>query len=111
MGRLTPFLDVHIHTEDLTDRKQLMMNQSDAFVVLPGGIGTLDDLFTVCSSATLGYHRKPIILYDVAGFWSPLIELLNHIEREKMTRGHWGQFIRVAHNIEEAADGLASATS
>ena len=103
MGRLTPFLDVHIPCEDLTDRKQLMMDQSDAFVVLPGGIGTLDELFTVCAAATLGYHRKPIVVYDIAGCWSALTALLDDLERQGMMRRPWRELIRVVAHLDELA--------
>ena len=101
MGRLTPFLDVHVPCEDLTDRKQLMMDMSDAFIVMPGGIGTLDELFTVCAAATLGYHHKPIVLYDIGGFWAPLTALLDHLATEGMMRAPWRQLIRVARDIDE----------
>ena len=101
MGRLTPFLDVHIPTEDLTDRKQIMMDMSDVFVILPGGIGTLDELFTVAASTTIGYHHKPIILFNIAGFWNPLIALHDELEHKNMIRGHWRNIIQVAANIDE----------
>jgi len=101
MGRLTPFLDVHIPTEDLTDRKQLMMDMSDAFVVLPGGIGTLDELFTVCSNITLDYHHKPIVLYNINGCWLKLIALLDDLARQGMMRRPWREFIHVASTLEE----------
>ncbi|MBP3251946.1 MAG: TIGR00730 family Rossman fold protein [Prevotella sp.] len=104
MGRLTPFLDVHIPCEDLTDRKQLMMDMSEAFIVLPGGIGTLDELFTVCSCATLGYHAKPVIVYDMDGFWAPLASLLDHLEHEGMMRSPWRSLISVVTTLEEIAD-------
>ncbi|MBQ9644802.1 MAG: TIGR00730 family Rossman fold protein [Prevotella sp.] len=104
MGRLTPFLDVHIPCEDLTDRKQLMMDMSDAFIVLPGGIGTLDELFTVGSCATLAYHAKTIIVYDIDGFWAPLASLLDHLEHERMMRRPWRSFIHVATTLDEIAD-------
>jgi len=101
MGRLTPFLDVHIPTEDLTDRKQLMMDRSDAFIVLPGGIGTLDELFTVCSCITLGYHTKPIVLYNIAGCWDSLVALLDDLACQGMMRRPWREIIRVAANLDE----------
>ena len=103
MGRLTPFLDVHVPTEDLTDRKQLMMDMSDAFVVLPGGIGTLDELFTVCSCVTLGYHSKPIVLYNIEGCWDKLIALLDNLTRQRMMRRPWREFIHVVTSVEEIA--------
>lgn len=103
MGRLTPFLDVHIPTEDLTDRKSLMMAQSDAFIVLPGGIGTLDELFTVASMATLGYHQKPIIVYNMKGFWDSLIAMLDDLQSRGFTRKPWQTYIKVANSLDELA--------
>jgi len=103
MGRLTPFLDVHIPTEDLTDRKALMMVHGDAFIVLPGGIGTLDELFTVASSATLGYHHKPIILYNMKGFWDSLIACLDDLHSKGVTRKDWHSYISVANSLDEVA--------
>ena len=101
MGRLSPYLDVHIPTEDLTDRKQLMQDQSDAFIVLPGGIGTLDELFTVVAAATLGYHQKPLIIYNMKGFWDSLIALLDDLTSRGAIRGTWQQYIQVATSLEE----------
>jgi uncharacterized protein (TIGR00730 family) len=101
MGRLTPFLDEHIPTQDLTDRKQIMMDISDAFIILPGGIGTLDELFTVCSNVTLGYHHKPIIVYNMKGFWSSLVALLDSLERQGMMRCPWREIIHFADSLED----------
>ncbi len=106
MGRLTPFLDVHVPCEDLTDRKQLMMDMSDAFIILPGGIGTLDELFTVCAAATLGYHHKPVIVYDIDGFWQPLACLFDHLEQQGMMRRPWRSLVFRAANLDEIAGFL-----
>lgn len=103
MGKLSPYLDVHIPTEDLTDRKQLMEVQSDAFIVLPGGIGTLDELFTVVAAATLGYHDKPVVLYNMKGFWDSLIALLDDLESRGMMRRPWHTYIKVAQSIADCA--------
>ena len=103
MGRLSPDLDVHIPTENLTDRKDLMMSQSDAFIVLPGGIGTLDELFTVTSAATLGYHAKPIVLYNMKGFWDSLIACLDDLHSKGVTRKDWHNYIKIAATLEEVA--------
>ena len=107
MGRLTPFLDVHVPCEDLTDRKQLMMDMSDAFIVMPGGIGTLDELFTVSAAATLGYHRKPVILYNVGGCWDALIALLDDLARQGMMRRPWRELIHVADSLDDVARRLS----
>ena len=107
MGKASPYMDVHIPTEDLTDRKQLMMDQSDAFIVLPGGIGTLDELFTVASAATLDYHRKPIIVYNVGGFWDSLVLMLDDLHRRGVTRREWRSYITVVSSLEELQQQLS----
>ena len=107
MGRLSPYLDVHIPTEDLTDRKQLMADHSDAFIVLPGGIGTLDELFTVASAATLGYHHKPIILYNMKGFWNSLIACLDDLHQRGVTRKQWRTYIQVADTFDDVVSLLS----
>src|SRR5215212_4116999 len=61
------------------DRKRLMAERADAFAVLPGGTGTLDETFEILTWRQLGLHDKPIFLVDVAGYWRPLIDLLEHI--------------------------------
>ncbi|URD37852.1 TIGR00730 family Rossman fold protein [Methylobacterium tardum] len=67
---------------DMHTRKRLMFERSDAFVTLPGGIGTLEELAEQLTWAQLGRHRKPVVLVSVAGFWSPLLALFEHM------RGH-----------------------
>ena len=106
MGRLSPWLDVHIPCEDLTDRKQLMLDMSDAFIVLPGGIGTLDELFTVVSAGTLDYHHKPVILYNMKGFWDSLIACLDDLHSRGVTRKQWRSYIKVATSLDDIASFL-----
>ena len=100
-GKVSDYLDVHIPCADLTDRKQLLMLQSDTFVALPGGIGTLDEVFTVVASATIGYHAKRVILYNINGFWDSLIAMLNDLASKGMVRGEWQKHILVANTFDE----------
>ena len=100
-GRVSDYVDVEIPCDNLTDRKQLMMDQSDVFIALPGGIGTLDEIFTVASSATIGYHQKKVILYNMKGFWDRLIDLLDDLQSKGMIRGNWQDYIKIADSIEE----------
>lgn len=74
-GGLTELHEV----ESMHDRKALMASHADAFVALPGGIGTLEEIFEVWTWRTLGLHDKPVALYDVHGFWSPLVAALDGI--------------------------------
>jgi uncharacterized protein (TIGR00730 family) len=74
-----PALSETIVVESMHERKLQMFERSDAFVVLPGGIGTLEELFEVLSWRTLGLHNKPIVIVDQGGFWGPLAALLRSI--------------------------------
>lgn len=107
MGRLSPYLDMHIPTENLTDRKDLMMQESDAFIVLPGGIGTLDELFTVAASATLKYHQKPLILWNMKGFWNSLIACMDDLQERGVIRGCWQDYIFVAKTLSDIEQKLS----
>ncbi len=68
-----------IVTENMFDRKDLMIARSDAFAILPGGLGTLDELFEVLTLRQLGYHQKPIVLINIDGFWDPLNALIDRV--------------------------------
>jgi uncharacterized protein (TIGR00730 family) len=68
--------DELITTSDMATRKSLMMEKADAFLILPGGLGTLDELFEVWTTATLGLHDKPVVLLDVDGFYAGLLDWL-----------------------------------
>jgi len=68
-----------IVTKDMHERKMLMFERADAFVALPGGIGTLEELIEQLTWAQLGQHRKPIVIANIAGFWDPLLTLLGHM--------------------------------
>jgi uncharacterized protein (TIGR00730 family) len=68
-----------IVTADLHERKRLMFERADAFVALPGGIGTLEELVEQLTWAQLGRHRKPILIANIEGFWSPLLETIDHM--------------------------------
>ena len=100
-GRISDYVEIEIPCDNLSDRKQLMMDQSDVFIALPGGIGTLDEVFTVVASATIGYHQKTVILYNMKGFWNPLIALLDDLKAKGMIRGDWREYIKTADSIEE----------
>lgn len=100
-GRESRCMDVHIPCDNLTDRKELMMAQSDAFIAMPGGIGTLDEIFTVAASATIGYHSKPMIVYDIKGFWSGLEKMMDGLQHSGVIRGDWRERITMVDSLDE----------
>jgi uncharacterized protein (TIGR00730 family) len=95
--------NIEIPCDNLSDRKDLMLAQSDIFVALPGGIGTLDEIFTIAAAHTIGYHHKMVILYNMKGFWNSTIALLDDMAEKSMIRGDWRDVIEVADNLEELA--------
>lgn len=106
-GRISQYVDVEIPCDNLSDRKQLMLDQSDVFIALPGGIGTLDEVFTVAASATIGYHQKRVILYNMKGFWDSLVRLLDDLQQRGVIRNRWQDQILVASSLEEVKELIA----
>ena len=105
-GHTSKFVDVAIPCENLAERKQLMIDRSDAVVALPGGIGTLDEVFTVAASATLDYHHKRVVMYDMKGFWKPLESLLSRLQQQGLMRGDYHRQITFATNLEQLTELL-----
>lgn len=107
-GRASQYVDVEIPCDNLSDRKDLMLAQSDICLALPGGVGTLDEIFTIVASRSIGYHHKKVILYDMKGFWQPLLALLDHLQQTGFIRGDYHDGIGVARNLDEVARLLSS---
>ena len=100
-GRISEYVDVELLCDNLSDRKQLMLDQSDVFIALPGGIGTIDEVFTIAASATIGYHQKRVILYNMKSFWDALIQMMDDLQARGVIRGNWREYISVASTLEE----------
>jgi uncharacterized protein (TIGR00730 family) len=75
-------LDELIVTDNMHQRKHTMFEKSDAFVALPGGIGTVEEIVEIMTWAQLGHHRKPVVFCNINGFWNPMIALLDHMKAE-----------------------------
>jgi len=91
------------------ERKQLMYDLSDAFIALPGGLGTLEELAEVTTWSQLGLHRKPIVLLDVDAFWEPLITQLDRMVSVGLLKPANRDLVKRAQSAEEALGVLASA--
>ena len=96
-------------TVDMHERKRLMFERSDAFVALPGGIGTLEELVEQMTWAQLGRHDKPILIADIDGFWTPLIALLDHMKVEGFLRPGLEVPYLVANSVDEVLPTLERA--
>ena len=79
-------VDELVVTEDMHQRKMLMFQKSDAFVALPGGIGTLEELVEQLTWSQLGQHQKPVIIANIDGFWTPFLRLLEHMRSDQFIR-------------------------
>jgi len=75
-------LDELLITDNMHERKHKMFEKSDAFVALPGGIGTVEEIVEIMTWAQLGHHRKPIVFANINGFWDPMTALLDHMTAE-----------------------------
>lgn len=100
-GRTSQYNDRVLTCNNLSERKQLMLDESDVFIALPGGVGTLDEVFTVAASYTIGYHHKRVILYNMKGFWDSTIHMLDDLQQRGMVRGQWRDYICVANSLQE----------
>lgn len=91
------------------ERKQLMYDLADAFIALPGGLGTLEELAEVATWSQLGLHAKPVVLLDVDGFWDPLVALLDRMVETGLLKPANRALVQRAGSPEEALDLLGSA--
>jgi len=90
-----------VKTRDMHERKQRMFEEADAFVALPGGIGTLEEIVEQMTWAQLGRHQKPILLANVKKFWQPLCALLDHMEELHFIRSGLAVNYLVADRVED----------
>ncbi|MBC7283508.1 TIGR00730 family Rossman fold protein [Hoeflea sp.] len=97
LGQLS---ELHV-TKDMHERKHMMFERSDAFVTLPGGIGTLEEIIEIMTWAQLGRHTKPMVFANVEGFWNPLNALIGHMTGEG--------FIHTAHLVRPMVIDTAEA--
>ena len=100
-----------IVTEDMHERKRLMFEQADAFVALPGGVGTLEELVEQMTWAQLGRHEKPVLIANINGFWDALIALLDHMRRERFIRSDMDVGYLVAKQAEDIVPMLKRAAA
>lgn len=102
-GRASDCIDVNIACDNLNDRKALMIERSDLIIALPGGVGTLDEIFTVVAAASIGYHHKRVVLYNIGGFWDSLLALMADMRGRGMLREGFDSTLVVASDIDEVA--------
>ena len=100
-----------IVTPDMHERKRLMFERSDAFVALPGGVGTLEELVEQLTWQQLGRHTKPVLLANIDGFWEPLLALLAHMRATEFIRPSLTVDILKAERVEDILPRLRAAAA
>ena len=100
-GAVSDLLDVTFRVNNLSDRKDMMLVESDILVALPGGVGTLDEVFHVVASASIGYYAKRVILYNIDGFWDGLLSFLDGLKEKRFARRPMENFLSVASDFDE----------
>ena len=95
--------------DSMHERKRLMAEKADAFAILPGGIGTLDEMFEIVSWKQLELHGKPIFLVDIAGYWAPLCALLGHIVAKGFARPETRGLLQVVPTVAALVASLDAA--
>ena len=98
-------------TPDMHERKRLMFERSDAFVALPGGIGTLEELVEQMTWQQLGRHTKPVLLANIDDFWEPLLSLLAHMRTSEFIRPSLNIEVLKAERVEDILPRLRAAAA
>jgi uncharacterized protein (TIGR00730 family) len=98
-----------IVTETMHERKKVMFMNADAVVVLPGGAGTLDEFFEALTWRQLGLHDKPVFLLNVAGYWTPLLAVIDQMIAERFAEPSLRGMLSVAHTVPELGCDLRAA--
>lgn len=107
----TGLTELHV-VDSMHTRKRMMVERSDAFVILPGGLGTLDEAFEILTWKQLQLHDKPIVIADVDGYWRPLLGLIDHMVAQGFARIDRSTLYRVADQIDgvfQALEGMPDA--
>jgi len=98
-------------TPDMHERKRLMFERSDAFVALPGGIGTLEELVEQLTWQQLGRHSRPVLLANIDGFWEPLLALMMHMRATQFIRPGMAVEVLKAERVEDILPRLRAAAA
>jgi uncharacterized protein (TIGR00730 family) len=104
----TDLTELHI-VDSMHIRKQMMVDRSDAFVILAGGLGTLDEFFELLTWKQLGLHDKPIVMVNIQGYWTKMLEAIKHIADEKFMRVEDFGMFQVVDSIEDVPGAILRA--
>lgn len=104
----TGLTELHM-VDTMHERKQMMVDMADAFVILPGGLGTLDEFFEIMTWRQLSLHDKPIIIVNIEGYWSPLLILIDRLIDQGFARESDRQMLQVVESVDDVPAALATA--
>lgn len=102
-------LSALIVVDTMHQRKTIMVERSDAFLILPGGFGTMDEFFEILTWRQLKLHSKPVVIANIGGFWDPLLALMDHQIKSGFARESDRSFVIVTDTVEAAIDALFAA--
>ena len=105
-GKVSKLLDETIYTRNLSDRKEILTEKSDILVALPGGVGTLDEVFNVIAAASIGYHHKKVVFYNEYGFYNPLLDALLILEEKGFARKPLSTYYEIANTLDELKEKI-----
>ena len=100
-GLVSDAIDVTFRCVDLNDRKAMMNRESDVLVALPGGIGTLDEVFTVMANTVIGIRHQPVVFYNVDGCWDALLQALDNLFAQGLISGQPADYYTIVNGIDE----------
>lgn len=100
-GIVSNLLDENIPVHSLGERKEMMLRESDLFIALPGGLGTLDEVFHVLGESSIGYHSKPVVLYNIDGCWDSLLNMFDDLRAQGLLRHDLSERLVVANSLED----------
>lgn len=107
-GIVSTLLDENIPVHSLGERKEVMLRESDLFIALPGGLGTLDEVFHVLGESSIGYHSKPVILYNIDGCWDSLLDMLDDLRLQGLLRHDLSERLVVTNSLEDIQHFIAT---
>lgn len=106
-GGVSTLLDDCVQVRNLSERKDAILYRSDILVAMPGGLGTLDEVFHVMAGATIGYHDKKVVFYNVNHFWDSMLAALADFREKGFLRGEPDKYFAVADTLEDLKNIIA----
>lgn len=100
-NRVSDYIDITFHCNDLSDRKQWLIDESEIMIVMPGSVGTLDEAFCALAANTFGLHNKKVVFWNINGFYDLLIHFMDSLTDQGVVNKPWPQLMEVATSFEE----------